>query len=117
VGKSCSKPAPKKVLDGDYWTQHAKNFVDSREREMRPATAEASKEHVHKVAVGIVKEIKTAAFEDGNTTALKVVSPPVVITVPPSRVELFPIPIIILIVISSLLPITAATSGAAHGRS
>ena len=41
---------------------------------MRPATAEASKERVHKFAVGIVKEIKTAAFEDGNTTALKVES-------------------------------------------
>ena len=72
VGKRCSSPPPEKVHEGDYWTQHAKNFIDIREREIRPATAEASKEHVHKVAVGILNEIKTAAFEDGNATALKV---------------------------------------------
>ena len=53
---------------------------------MRPATAEASKERVHRVAVGIVKEIKTAAFEDGNTTALKVESSPIPSPHPPSRV-------------------------------
>jgi hypothetical protein len=59
---------------------------------MRPATAEASKERVHKVAVGIVKEIKTAAFEDGNTTALKVESSPIPSPHPPSRVlKCFPL--------------------------
>lgn len=72
VGKSCSSPAPEKVHEGDYWTQHAKNFIDLREKELRPATAEATKEHIHKVASGIVNEIKTAAFEEGNATALKV---------------------------------------------
>jgi hypothetical protein len=39
---------------------------------MRPATAVAGKEEVHRVAVGIGKEIKTAAFEEDNATALKV---------------------------------------------
>ena len=72
VAKSCSAPPPKKVHEGDYWTQHAKNFIDVREKEMRPATAVAGKELVHKVAVGIGKEIKTAAFEEDNATALKV---------------------------------------------
>ena len=74
VGKSCREPAPKKVLEGDYWTQHAKNFIDIREKEMRPATAEASLGYVHKVAVGINEEIKAAAFEGGNTTALKFIA-------------------------------------------
>jgi hypothetical protein len=32
----------------------------------------ASNAQLHKVAVGIGKEIKAAAFEDGNSTALKV---------------------------------------------
>lgn len=72
VSKSCSAPPPKKAHEGDYWTRHAKHFIDIREREMRPATAVANKEHIHRVAAGISKEIKAAAFEDGNATALKV---------------------------------------------
>ncbi len=72
VAKSCSAPPPKKVHEGDYWTRHAKNFIDVRERDIRPATAVASNAQLHKVAVGISKEIKAAAFEDGNSTALKV---------------------------------------------
>jgi len=74
VGKSCREPAPKRAQQGDYWTQHAQNFVEIREKEMRPATAEASVGQVHKVAVGINEEIKMAAFEGGNTTALKFIA-------------------------------------------
>lgn len=72
VCKSCSAPPPKKAHEGDYWTQHARNFIDTQERDLRPKTAVASKEHVHAVAVDIHKDIKDAAFADGNATALKV---------------------------------------------
>ena len=72
VCKSCSAPPPKKAHEGDYWTQHARNFIDTQERDLRPKTAVASKEQVHAVAVGIHQDIKDAAFADGNTTALRV---------------------------------------------
>jgi hypothetical protein len=58
--------------EGDYWTQHAKNFLRVRQEEMQPKISEANDEQVYKVAMDINKELKSAAFEEGNVVALKV---------------------------------------------